>query len=82
VPAALPTPSKAAAPAAALLNFLATLYVDAGMRERFAADPRAEARRAGFTDEEARELGAMNRDDLALAARSYARKRFNRSRSL
>jgi hypothetical protein len=54
--------------------FLARLYADTAARERFLADPRGEARRAGLGPAEAAALDRIDLDDLALAAVSYARK--------
>jgi hypothetical protein len=61
--------------AAALEAFLARLYVDEALRARFARDPGGEARRFGLADEEARALAAVDLDDLARAAASFAHKR-------
>lgn len=55
--------------------FLARIYTDAAARSRFLADPEAEAIRAGLTPEEAWALADVDRDGLALAADSFARKR-------
>lgn len=60
---------------AAVQAFLARLYVDDALRARFLADPSAEARRAGLDDAETAALAAIDREGLALAARSYAAKR-------
>ena len=59
-------------------TFLARLYVDAKARERFLADPRGEAQRAGLTVEQVDALAAIDRDGLALAARSFERKRLGK----
>jgi hypothetical protein len=55
--------------------FLARLYTDAGLRARFLADPRGEARRARLSDEEVLALVAIDRVGLELVAASLARKR-------
>ena len=82
-PTSLPMPRRplAVANATALLDFLARLYTDVEARERFAKNAFGEARGAGFTDDEAADLASMSQEDLALAARSYDRKRLNRARS-
>lgn len=56
-------------------SFLARLYVDDQLRQRFLADPFGEARRAGFDDVTAQRLAQIDREGLALAAESFARKR-------
>ena len=56
-------------------RFLANIYVDPAARERFLADPRAEAARAGLSDEQCRALEAIDRVGLKMAARSFAHKR-------
>lgn len=60
---------------AAFEAFLARIYVDAGARERFLADPRGEAGRAGLSPLECDALDGIDRTGLALAARSFERKR-------
>jgi hypothetical protein len=55
--------------------FLARLYTDAAARERFLADPEAEARRAGLAEDDVRRLAAVDRVGLALAGDSFAAKR-------
>jgi hypothetical protein len=65
--------------------FLARIYVDAGARARFKANPRGEARRAGLSDEECAALENTDWVGLEMAARSFARKRQsnpNRRRAL
>jgi hypothetical protein len=59
----------------AMERFLAKIYVDAAARARFLADPRAEAARAGMTEEQCRALESIDRVGLEMAARSFARKR-------
>ncbi len=58
-----------------LEGFLARLYVDAPSRDRFLADPDAEARAAGLDEDEVAALRAIDRAGLALAAASFERKR-------
>ena len=55
--------------------FLARLYVDADFRRGFLADPLAAAQRAGLSDPECQALLAINRQDLEIAASSFAAKR-------
>ena len=55
--------------------FLARIYSDKAARERFLANPEAEARRANLDEAAVTALCAIDRDGLALAARSYERKR-------
>jgi hypothetical protein len=55
--------------------FLTRIYVDAGARERFKANPRTEARRAGLSDEECAALENTDWVGLEMAARSFASKR-------
>jgi len=55
--------------------FLTRIYVDAGARARFKANPGAEARRAGLSDEECAALENADWVGLEMAARSFARKR-------
>lgn len=57
---------------------LARLYVDAAFRQRFLADPSAEATRAGLTPNEVRALAALDATDLETAATSFAQKRAQR----
>jgi hypothetical protein len=56
-------------------QFLAKLYVDPVARDRFLADPLAEAARAGLSEEQCRALEAIDRVGLKMAARSFANKR-------
>jgi len=69
-----PAPRNIAVPA-----FMARLYTDEAMRERFLLDPQGEARAAGFDEREARELARVDADDLRLAARGFAKKRARQS---
>ena len=55
--------------------FLARIYTDRRARERFLADPRGEALRAGLPADEVSTLERIDRDGLLLAADSFARKR-------
>jgi len=55
--------------------FLAKIYVDAGYRARFLADPRGTARRAGLSEEECESLASIDRTGLEMAANSFSRKR-------
>ena len=59
----------------ALEAFLALLYTDAVVRERFLLAPEAEARKAGLSAADAAALGQIDRAGLQMAASSYARKR-------
>jgi len=56
-------------------TFLTRIYVDAGARARFRENPRAEAQRAGLSDEECAALENADFVGLEMAARSFARKR-------
>ncbi len=56
-------------------TFLTRIYVDAGARARFKENPRAEAQRAGLSDEECVALENADLVGLEMAARSFARKR-------
>jgi hypothetical protein len=60
---------------AALETYLARLYTDTALRERFLADPRLEAQRAGLSTGEIAALADIDMAGLSMAARSYARKR-------
>ena len=55
--------------------FLTHIYMDAGARAGFKANQRAEARRAGLSDEECTALENTDWVGLEMAARSFARKR-------
>jgi hypothetical protein len=59
----------------ALERFLATLYTNAAARERFLADPRAEAARAGLSEEQCTAMERIDRVGLEMASRSFAKKR-------
>ena len=58
-----------------LEDFLARIYVDAAARRRFLADPGGEARRAGLDPSECDAVQNIDRVGLAMAARSFERKR-------
>jgi len=64
----------------ALERFLARIYVDPKIRERFLEDPRAEGRRAGLPEDQCLALEEIDRVGLEMAARSYARKRAKKAR--
>jgi hypothetical protein len=66
--------------AAGLEAFLARLYTDADARAAFAADPRAEALRAGLDPADVDALASIDTLGLELAADSFARKRAETSR--
>jgi len=55
--------------------FLARLYTDARLRERFRADPRGEAARAGLHPEQCRSLEQIDWPGLEAAAASFEKKR-------
>ena len=61
--------------ARALEAFLTRIYVDAGARAGFKANPRAEGLRAGLSDEECTALENTDWVGLEMAAQSFARKR-------
>jgi hypothetical protein len=61
--------------ASAFEAFLTRIYVDAAARTRFKANPRAEARHAGLSDEECAALENTDWVGLEMAAHSFARKR-------
>ena len=61
--------------AARLEAFLAKIYVDENSRERFLADPRGEAAKAGLDDREIESLEKIDRAGLILSARSLQKKR-------
>jgi len=58
-----------------LQALLAELFVDAGARAHFLADPRGSSLRAGLDPETAARLEGIDRVGLELASRSFARKR-------
>jgi hypothetical protein len=55
--------------------FLARVYVDSDARARFKANPRAEAQRAGLSEEECAAVENLDWVGLEMAARSLAHKR-------
>lgn len=59
----------------AVEQLLARLYTDDALRHEFLASPEAVARRAGLDEGATRQLAAIDRDGLVLAASSYAHKR-------
>ena len=59
----------------ALEQFLAKIYVDPVARACFLAAPRAEAARAGLSEEQCQALETSDRTGLEMAARSFAHKR-------
>jgi hypothetical protein len=59
--------------------FLAKIYVDESARERFLADPRGEATKAGLQNEEVEALEKIDRVGLILTTRSLRKKRQHRS---
>ena len=58
--------------------FLARIYVDQAAREKFLADPRGEATRAGLTEHEIDGVVNIDRDGLELFAHSLEHKRANK----
>jgi hypothetical protein len=60
---------------AALEAYLARLYTDSELRERFLADPRLEAHLAGLSTTEVAALATIDTVGLRMAAQSFARKR-------
>lgn len=55
--------------------FLARIYVDQTAREKFLADPRGEATRAGLAAQEIEDLVNIDREGLELFAHSLEHKR-------
>ena len=60
---------------ARLEAFLAKIYVDEDSRQRFLADPRGEAAKAGLNEREIGALEKIDRAGLILTARSLQKKR-------
>ena len=58
-----------------LESFLARLYTDADALERFNADPKGEAMRAGLSAAECAALAECDRTGLQMAAESFGHKR-------
>jgi hypothetical protein len=61
--------------AARLEAFLAKIYVDENLRERFLADPRGEAAKAGLNEREIMAVEKIDRAGLILTAQSLQKKR-------
>jgi hypothetical protein len=61
--------------AARLEAFLAKIYVDEDARQRFLADPRVEAAKAGLNEREIGALEKIDRAGLILTAQSLQKKR-------
>ena len=55
--------------------FLAKIYVDEDSRERFLADPRGEAAKAGLGEREIEALEKIDRAGLILTSQSIQKKR-------
>jgi len=55
--------------------FLAIIYVDKNARKSFLADPIAEAKKYGLSENECTKLRDMDMTGLAFATRSFERKR-------
>jgi hypothetical protein len=64
---------------ARLEAFLAKLYVNAELRTRFLANPRGEAAKHGFDEQETEALAAIDRIGLKMTAASLTRKARGRS---
>jgi len=56
-------------------SFLAKIYVDESARERFLADPRGEATRAGLAANEIDDLVNIDREGLEMFANSLKHKK-------
>jgi hypothetical protein len=61
--------------ASRLEAFLARIYVDQAARDKFLADPRGEASRAGLQSHEIADLLNIDRDGLELFAHSLEHKK-------
>jgi len=61
-----------------LESFLANIYVDKKAREKFLADPRGEATKAGLTAQQVEDVIKIDRDGLELLAHSLERKKQGR----
>jgi hypothetical protein len=68
--------------AARLEAFLAKIYVDEESRERFLADPRGEAAKAGLGEREIEALEKIDRAGLMLATQSLQKKRQRLAKTL
>lgn len=58
--------------------FLARIYIDRTAREKFLADPRGEATRAGLAPHEVEDVVNIDREGLKLFAHSLEHKRANK----
>ncbi len=65
--------------AAALEAFLARLYTDAALLAEFMRNPESIARGAGLDEQGVRAMLSIDREGLAMAAGSYAKKRAGHS---
>ena len=61
-------------------HFLARLYTDEGLRERFLREPEQVALAAGLGVEDAKGMGLIDKVGLQMAAQSFAKKRGARGR--
>lgn len=61
-------------------HFLARLYTDPDLLERFLESPLTVAGEFGFSAERAREIAAIDRDALRIAAHGFAQKRLQQER--
>ncbi|HEX5966073.1 MAG TPA: hypothetical protein VFY51_09075 [Pyrinomonadaceae bacterium] len=61
-----------------LESFLAHIYVDKKAREKFLADPRGEATKAGLSAQQVEDVIEIDRDGLELLAHSLERKKQGR----
>ncbi|HKR10806.1 MAG TPA: hypothetical protein VJT15_02020 [Pyrinomonadaceae bacterium] len=55
--------------------FLARIYVDEVAREKFLADPRGEAVKAGLTEQQVEDVVKIDREGLEMFAASLKRKK-------
>lgn len=60
---------------AAFEAFLARIYVDESARQKFLADPRGEAVKAGLTPQQIEEVMKIDREGLEMFAASLKRKK-------
>lgn len=60
--------------------FLARLYVDSAARASFKSDPRAEAKKAGLSEDQCTALENLDWIGLEMAARSFTKKRHQKRR--
>lgn len=56
-------------------TFLARIYVDEVAREKFLADPRGEATKAGLTEQQVEDVVKIDREGLEMFAASLKRKK-------